>query len=261
MNKLLRSFLILLLLLSAKTGFAAPVGITLTTLLSLPAQQLTQRQQHRHDRVGLTALDQTLSAPALQPTDNLSQLYQLAPVAQMELSQLLSQAAVASQTEMHLADIKTRSRASQKISGKLAGDTRQLTDLVRGTLVADSISDLMQSYDFLQQQGEILQLKNRFASPKHSGYRDLNLLVRLPQSGMVAEIQLHLRKIADIKSGVEHQVYQQVQAIEFGARRASRELTELERARIIRLQQDSHKQYHKAWLYYKRLDDSMQQAA
>ena len=53
--------------------------------------------------------------------------------------------------------------------------------------------------------------KNRFKKPTASGYRDLNLLVRLPKTNLIAEVQLHLKAIADVKSGPEHDLYEQIQ--------------------------------------------------
>ncbi|MGI2259304.1 GTP pyrophosphokinase [Shewanella sp. GXUN23E] len=260
MNKLFRSLLVLLLLLSTKAGLAAPVGLTLTTLLSTPIQQQTHRPLPAWDRHGISQLRRNAASPISQNSADLNTLYQQAPAAHHELTALLNHTASQSQTQLVMGDVKSRQRAGQKVAGKLQGDASQLTDIVRGTLIADSLDDLMTSFNTLEQQANIVQLKNRFASPKRSGYRDLNLLIELPQTGMMAEVQLHLRKIADIKSGIEHQAYQEVQGIELRAHHQKRPLTELERARIMRLQQDSHKLYHKAWLHYKRQDASLRVA-
>lgn len=259
MNKLFRSLLVLMVVLSAKAGVAAPVGLTLTTLLSAPVQHQPQRPAPGWDRLGLTQLRRS-SQTVCQSSSDLNTLYLDAPHAQAELTQLLYLTAENSHTQPVIGQIKSRERAEQKVVGKLEGDASRLTDIVRGSIIADSLEDLMTSFHQLEQQARIVQLKNRFAEPKRSGYRDLNLLVELPQTGMIAEVQLHLRKIADIKSGIEHQVYQEVQGIEYQASQQSRPLSDIERARIVRLQQDSHKLYHKAWLYYKRQDEQLKAA-
>ncbi|MCL1039403.1 RelA/SpoT domain-containing protein [Shewanella submarina] len=260
MNKLFRSLLVLMVVLSAKAGIAAPVGLTLTTLLSAPAHHQTQRPAPGWDRLGLTQLRRSGDHNTCQSSSDLNTLYLDAPHAQAELTQLLYLTAENSRTQPIVGQIKSRERAEQKVAGKLEGDASRLTDIVRGSIIADSLEDLMASFHQLEQQARVVQLKNRFAEPKRSGYRDLNLLVELPETGMIAEVQLHLRKIADIKSGIEHQVYQEVQGIEYRASQQSRALTELERARIVRLQQDSHKLYHKAWLHYKRQDEQLKVA-
>ena len=115
----------------------------------------------------------------------------------------------------------------------------------------------------LHENSEIIQIKNRFANPKASGYRDLNVLVKLPKSQMIVEVQLHLQTIAAIKSGQDHQDYEQIQSIENKANQEHRALSELEMQKITQIRQQSHKQYHKAWLDYKRqaITASFQQAA
>ncbi|MCV5804366.1 hypothetical protein OFN34_36775, partial [Escherichia coli] len=74
--------------------------------------------------------------------------------------------------------------------------------------------------------------KNRFKKPGPSGYRDLNLLVRLPKTNLIAEVQLHLKAIADVKNGPEHDLYEQIQKLERQASMEKRNLSEIEMASI-----------------------------
>lgn len=255
MSRLFRSFGILFLLACAKNGVAYPATPQLLNVFNNPSGGV-QRQNLSADRHGLMQLSLPETYPIIQFSHHLDILYSSAQIAQQELTAIITETCQVNHTEARIAPIKSRHRAEQKIQSKLNGNTSALTDIVRASIVADSIASLMHSYQFLAQNVKVLRLKNRFSHPKISGYRDINLLVHLPKSQMIAEVQLHLRHIADIKSGVEHQVYQQVQGIEYQAKMAERELTEIERSKIIKLQQASHKQYHKAWLYYKRLDDT-----
>jgi ppGpp synthetase/RelA/SpoT-type nucleotidyltranferase len=253
MTKLFRTFFIFLLLLSSRAGVANSLDVSDT---KTERGNYSARQAQSHDLQGLYALSsQTFDAPR-QTSNDLSVLYHHAYDAQAELAQLLTRIAHHSQTQVIIPPVKSYQRAADKVATKFNGDASQITDLARASIVTDSIQDLMQAYQALNEQTQVVKQKNRFAEPKASGYRDLNLLVRLPQSGMIAEVQLHLQDIADIKNGPEHKVYEKVQTIEANARKQQRLLSEFELAQIAKLRQESHKLYHKAWLNYKRVDEA-----
>lgn len=253
MTKLFRTFFIFLLLLSSRATVASAFDINDT---KTDRSNYSARQVQSHDLQGLYALSsQTFDIP-LQTSSNLANLYSQAHKAQSELSQLLEQITTQSQAHIIIPEVKSYQRAADKVATKFSGDARKITDLARASIVTDSIQELMQVYQVLSEQTQIVQQKNRFATPKASGYRDLNLLVRLPESGMIAEVQLHLQDIADIKSGPEHKVYEKVQMIEANAIKQQRPLSEFELAQIAQLRQESHKLYHKAWLNYKRVDEA-----
>lgn len=250
MSKLFRTFFVFLLLLSTRTGVANPLDLSESRA---ERGNYSAREAQTHDLEGLYALSsQTFDAPR-QAWNNLDDLYAIADAAQSELGTLLHHIAQQSQSQLILPEVKSYPRAAEKVAHKFNGDASQITDLARATLVSDSIHDLMHAYHALNEQAQVVKQKNRFAEPKASGYRDLNLLVRLPETGMIAEVQLHLKDIADIKSGPEHKVYEQVQQIEAKAKNQQRELTEFETVQIAKLRQESHKLYHRAWLNYKRL--------
>ena len=254
MNKLFRTFFIFLLLLSTRTGVANPLDINDSRA---ERGSYSARQAQSHDLQGLYALNtQTFDTPR-QASTSLDNLYSNAHTAQNELASLLQTVTACSQARVILPDVKSYQRAAEKVATKFNGDASQITDLARASIVSNSISELMQSYYALSEQAQVVKQKNRFAEPKASGYRDLNLLVRLPESGMIAEVQLHLKDIADIKSGPEHKVYEQVQQIEANAIKQQRALSEFETAQIAKLRQESHKLYHKAWLNYKRVDQGL----
>ena len=108
----------------------------------------------------------------------------------------------------------------------------------------------MLAYEQLNRFTKIVKTKNRFKTPARSGYRDLNLLVQLPHSNIVAEVQLHLKAIADVKSGEEHDIYEEIQSIERAAASQSRQLNEIEVARIHHLRNQSRSLYQDAWQPY-----------
>ncbi|WOT04377.1 RelA/SpoT domain-containing protein [Shewanella youngdeokensis] len=254
MNRLLRTFFIFLLLLSTRSAIAQTTPVEQDT--NKPSRSYSTKVSLSNDLNGLTAIESMTYQQAKQVSGNLEQLYTLAPDAQQELKALLNGITNTTQTTAILADIKSRERAQAKVQAKFGNDASQLTDIVRASIVSKDIYNLMQAYTQLKSNSQIVQIKNRFAEPKASGYRDLNLLVRLPQSQMIAEVQLHLDDIAEIKSGDEHLVYEKVQQIQQTAHLQQRGLNPVETTEILQLRQQSHKQYHKAWLKYKRLDQA-----
>jgi len=254
MNRLFRTFFIFLLLLSTRTGFAATYE--LQNNVKEKSDNYAVRQSLDKNLTGLTSIACHQYQIPRQTSTDLDSLYSQAQPAQDELNQIMNSIAGHAHSSPLLPPIKSYARAQEKVTAKFDGDASQLTDLARATLVSNNIHDLMQAYEALSTQTQIVQVKNRFASPKESGYRDLNVLIRLPDSQMIAEVQLHLDEIAKIKSGAEHLVYEEVQAIQAVAKNESRQLNEIEAARITLLRQTSHKQYHKAWLQYKRIDEA-----
>lgn len=185
-----------------------------------------------------------------QPYDSLDKLYQLAPQAQQELALILERSTGHSHCESVIADVKSPARAETKIATELNHQATELTDLVRASIIADSPEQLVQAYEQLEQQAELVAVKNRFAEPGPSGYRDLKVLVTLPQSGLIAEVQLHLRSIYELKNGPDHQRYQQIQKIERMAQGEGRPLNQHESATIAQLREQSQQDYHFAWLPY-----------
>ena len=86
--------------------------------------------------------------------------------------------------------------------------------MIRCSAIYDTLPELLDSLRRLKDDPavEIVQVKNRFDPSfdvNQLGYRDLKMLVALPgvTHGYVAEVQLHLRSIAKVKSGEGHKAY------------------------------------------------------
>ncbi|WP_299011223.1 RelA/SpoT domain-containing protein [uncultured Shewanella sp.] len=253
MKRLFKTSFIFLFLLSTRSGFAQTPhfdkeGQTENIPFSVPSLAVTDFDQ-------LVSIPSKQYYPAIQSDSDLSILYQQAFHTKHDLDTLLHAISMTTQTQAVFAPLKSPQRTDEKIQNKLDGDSSKITDLVRGSLVADNVNELLRAYQALTSEVEVVQVKNRFASPKASGYRDLNVLVKLPHSNMICEVQFHLKQIAEIKSGTEHETYQAIQAIQAKAKQDQRVLSELELAQVTRLRQDSFKLYQKAWLNYKGLSD------
>jgi len=199
---------------------------------------------------GLQALGNWRADNLSQPCSELDNLYQRAGQGQQELAALTRLITALSNTEALIPSLKSRARAQAKINGELGGQADRLTDLVRTSVIADDIPSLLRAYATLKEHARIVQVKNRFDEPTASGYRDLNVLVRLPESDLIAEVQFHLRRIAAVKNGPEHQLYERIQRIERHALVQQRPLTDIEQAQIAKLRGISRSLYQHAWQNY-----------
>ncbi|WP_328446734.1 toxin glutamine deamidase domain-containing protein [Amycolatopsis sp. NBC_00438] len=98
-------------------------------------------------------------------------------------------------------------RALAKIE-KRNWDGSLLHDLVGTKIQFEQVADMYRALDAVRNDPEltIVDFSDRLASPQDSGYRDLQLNVRLP-NGHVAELRLHLTHIDDVAS-YEHALYE-----------------------------------------------------
>jgi hypothetical protein len=185
-----------------------------------------------------------------QPENDFEKLYSKAHSAQIELENICHTIASITEAEVCISGIKSKQRALAKVNNELGGDPRKITDLARATLVAHDIESLVNIYQELDRSSDIVQVKNRFKQPTVSEYRDLNLLIRLPETGLIAEVQVHLEAIADVKNGHEHKFYEQIQYIERAAASEKRYINEQEQAQIQHMRQQSKVMYLNAWHPY-----------
>lgn len=185
-----------------------------------------------------------------QPYSEFTQLYQHAEMGQDELENLTARIALGSETTSFSSGIKSKARALNKIHTKLAGKSELITDLARASIVAQDIPSLLSAFELIDQETQLVRIKNRFKTPGASGYRDLNLLVRLPQSQVIAEVQLHLAAFSVIKNGQEHHNYEQIQQIERLPLSENRVASERELAAVNKLRNESKQMYHSAWNQY-----------
>lgn len=249
MSLFLRTTALMLLMLSRAPAFAA-IPTAPDNEDSRPAKQdEVCSKAFKHNLSGLYGIPSTDFTP-VQPYSDFDVLYSKAHQAQAELETIVKSTALLTSTEAYFAGIKSSQRAKQKIALELDGKTDRITDLARATIVADDIESLMSAYEVLDRETTIVKVKNRFKTPQASGYRDLNILVKLPKTDIIAEVQVHLKAIADVKSGPEHKLYEQIQRIERQAAVESRQLSEIETARINSIRSESRALYLNAWQPY-----------
>lgn len=215
-----------------------------------PKHSEASKKSFQKSLSGLYSIETWRAADIQQPYTNFEDLYNVAPSAQQELANLMNEVGLMTSTNIVLPDVKSRERAEKKIATELNGDASKITDLARASLVADDIHGLVDAFELISKEATIVSVKNRFKTPTDSGYRDLKLLVQLPDSDLIAEVQLHLDAISDVKNGEEHKIYEQIQHIERTALSQNRLQSEFETAQIKKLRATSKSLYHDAWQQY-----------
>ncbi|MDA0147685.1 RelA/SpoT domain-containing protein [Vibrio sp. LaRot3] len=250
MSLFLRTTALMLLMLSRTPAFAAvPVAAPNNDGSRSANQNQVCSKAFKHNLSGLYGIQSTAATPT-QPYSDFDILYSKSHQAQFELETICKSTALLTGTNAYFAGIKSSDRAQQKIALELDGQVDRITDLARATIVADDVASLMEVYEVLERETTVVKVKNRFKKPAPSGYRDLNLLVQLPKTNLVAEVQLHLKAIADVKSGPEHDLYEQIQQIERRADVEKREINEFEVAQINNMRRQSRQLYQDAWQPY-----------
>ncbi len=249
MNLFLRTTALMLLMLSRAPAFAALPGDTPSLSNSKESQNEVCPQKFKHSLTGLYGIE-PFSAKVPQPYADFDVLYGKSFQAQSELEMICRQSALHSAAKTEFNGIKSKQRAWEKVQTELNSDPTQITDIARATIIADDIPSLVEAYEVLNREATVVQVKNRFKAPRESGYRDLNVLVQLPKTGIIAEVQLHLSDIANVKSGPEHKIYEQVQKIERVAAAERRNMNEWEMAKVKQLANESKSLYQAAWQPY-----------
>lgn len=117
--------------------------------------------------------------------------------------------------------IKSEERAIEKLLRSYDSDVSKLVDLVRQSIIFDSIADLVACVREIESDRDvvIVRIKNRlhtaYNSRESAGYRDLllNLRIETEMTMMVGvethvcEVQLILRHFAELKSDEGHRNY------------------------------------------------------
>lgn len=249
MSVFLRTTALMLLVLSRAPAFAATVSTNSAEPTRTPAQNQVSSKVFRHSLSGLYGIKAFDSKPT-QPYTDFDVLYSKSHQAQAELETICKSTALLTNSEALFTGVKSQARAQEKIALELDGDVTRITDLARATIIANDVESLVEVYEAVSREADVVKVKNKFKSPADSGYRDLNLLVRLPKTNIIAEVQLHLKAIADVKSGPEHELYEIIQGIERNALAQNRSLNDIEAAQINNLRRQSLELYQQAWQPY-----------
>ncbi len=163
-------------------------------------------------------------------------LYDHARVAQVELDSIAAAVAERSGGSPHS---RSEPKGWRRVMDKIArwkGDAARLHDLAGAMIQYGTVADLYRGLEHLVRTAgpAIVSLEDRFARPQPSGYRDVQLRLRM-SNGHIAELRLHLRGVDDVADW-EHALFEVTRDFEALAslEPASRAVAD-ERAAISRL--------------------------
>ncbi|MFE2995137.1 toxin glutamine deamidase domain-containing protein [Nocardia sp. NPDC059246] len=175
----------------------------------------------------------------------LQKQYDLWPETQRALNDLVTDIAGDAGEPGWRTEPKDEARAWDKIR-EYKGDVSQLTDLVGAKIVFDRVSDVYNALEKIaaDPRVEIVSFKDRFASPQPSGYRDLQMKVRMP-NGHIAELRVHLSHVDEVAVH-EHALYEVRRDLEALAEQEGRLATPEESALQAELQRHYNEQFWEA---------------
>jgi hypothetical protein len=164
-------------------------------------------------------------------TEYMAERYREAAVAQAQLTGIADELAAENGGEAHSRPKpKDLGRANDKIDDNYDGDASKLIDLAGSYIQFDRVQDAYAALAVLAADPrlEIVRFDDRFANPEPSGYRDLQMNVRM-SNGHIAELRLHLRALDEI-AVYEHALYEVRRDFKAGAKTEGRALTPEEAA-------------------------------
>lgn len=115
---------------------------------------------------------------------------------------------------LFMGPLKGQERAEEKVRTDYNGDWSQVRDMVRATIAVPMVTQIPKVLAELKAAGiELAQKpKNNLVKPLPGGYRDLNLIVKLP-NGLLAELQVHIKPMTLAKEK-GHKPYETTRSIE-----------------------------------------------
>ena len=168
MSVFLRTTALMLLVLSRAPAFAAaPVSTSSTDQTRTPAQNQVSSNVFRHSLSGLYGIKAFDSRPT-QPYTDFDILYSKAHQGQAELETICKSTALLTNSEALFAGVKSQARAEEKIALELDGDVTKITDLARATIIANDVESLVEVYEALSREADVVKLKNKFKSVSYT---------------------------------------------------------------------------------------------
>jgi hypothetical protein len=156
--------------------------------------------------------------------DYLSHLFMLAQAWSSEFRQVTTKLAVMSGCRLevpsgrHFDGIKDPKRAIEKVCRVYGGHCDRVLDLLRATIVADSVSQMETSLELLisgfDKRVSVRRIKNKFhaRSSVKGGFRNIHINLVLtrqgapPESGFLCELQIQHREIFEAEQGNDREV-------------------------------------------------------
>jgi hypothetical protein len=95
--------------------------------------------------------------------------------------------------------LKTPKRIKEKAKSDYDGELGRVSDIVRGSYIADNIDEFYNTFYALNKKygDDIVKVKDTITKGSASGYRDIKLIIK--KDDFYTELQLHLRKMYQVK--------------------------------------------------------------
>lgn len=113
--------------------------------------------------------------------------------------------------------VKGLKRTATKAALEYLGDVGEVKDVLRGTIAVRDARGMVNALSQLTSTADIINIKDHVNKPLASGYRDLNVLIRLRKSGMLAEVQLITKPMLEAKMTVGHKLYEAMRGLAAGS--------------------------------------------
>lgn len=169
--------------------------------------------------------------PALRQTsDRLDELYLQAEVAQPTFDRVMADAALQAHAAYETSALKTRDRFESKTVGHARGRADAILDVLRGAIISDTLEGVQLALEAVRSNCEhagirVVRTSDYFAHPKPNGYRGIKINVEVPYFGPdgrrglhIAELQIHWRKLYEIKKNQADALYRRIRDIEESTR-------------------------------------------
>jgi len=156
-----------------------------------------------------------------------------------------------------LPGLKDRHRIQEKIDQDYSGDANGVLDVVRGSIIFDSLEDLYRAVEKVHGSAKIVRIKDHMTNPTESGYRDLKFNIELINDDgepYIAELQFHLSKMHEFKEW-ENSLYKERRKLLAHLRKLQREESNPDEIRqlktkISQLLYESQSVYAQVWEGY-----------
>lgn len=142
-----------------------------------------------------------------QPFEDLNRLFELAPAAQTELSDLGDGIAARLGVKFKNPGIKARETTAEKLDRKSYASVKHLTDIARGGFVVDTVAQADEIAAAFRAAGLDL-VDEGWTIKAGTGFVDRKLMVRT-SSGLVAEVQIWTAPMLDAKTSRGQDLYTQ----------------------------------------------------
>lgn len=152
-----------------------------------------------------------------QSTGNVDSLYAQAQAALPAFKRFVHSIAQATGTAPVVVGLKSKESLLAKTESRKQGDASRVLDVARAALVAENLDQVYSTLTVIEAlAGEygarLLKVKDRFATPSETGYRDLHLNLRI--ANHIVEVQIHLKPLYELKQAKGDALYREIRKLE-----------------------------------------------